>query len=323
MSKELTIQKPSSALAVMASRFNVEPAKLLSTLKSTVFKGASDDELLALVVVANEYGLNPLTKEIYAFPAKGGGIVPVISIDGWINRMNNNAAFDGIEFAEVFDKDKKPVCVTASIYRKDRSRPIKVTEYYAECRRNTEPWNTMPARMLRHKALCQCVRVAFGFGGVYDEDEAHDLMIRDVTPVVTSGPNLAGLPKAADAAAPATEPAPVQGNKSPVTPNGAQGDPAPVSAPAVMGVSTESAAHETKGEPETLTLDASPLTARDILRDAMVADHVTLTDLRAVTATAKLGKPDFSRVVEIPDDLVQTLLDNWQDVLTHCGKGGE
>lgn len=165
----------------MASRFSVEPAKLLSTLKSTVFKNASDDELLALVVVANEYGLNPLTKEIYAFPAKGGGIVPVVSIDGWINRMNSNAQFDGLEFEDVF-ADNKPVSTTATIWRKDRSRPVKITEYYSECKRNTEPWNQMPMRMLRHKALCQCVRVAFGFGGVFDEDEAKDIAMRDVTP---------------------------------------------------------------------------------------------------------------------------------------------
>ena len=45
-------------LSWLAGRFNVEPDKLLGTLKNTVFKGASNDELLALVVVANEYGLN-------------------------------------------------------------------------------------------------------------------------------------------------------------------------------------------------------------------------------------------------------------------------
>jgi hypothetical protein len=33
----------------MAAKINVDPGKLHQTLKSTVFKGASDDELLALV----------------------------------------------------------------------------------------------------------------------------------------------------------------------------------------------------------------------------------------------------------------------------------
>jgi alkylhydroperoxidase/carboxymuconolactone decarboxylase family protein YurZ len=52
----------------MASRCNVDPAKLHQTLKNTVFKGATDEEMLALVVTANTYGLNPLVRELFAFP---------------------------------------------------------------------------------------------------------------------------------------------------------------------------------------------------------------------------------------------------------------
>ena len=176
---QLAVNQPrASALAVMASQFSVEPQKLLATLKATVFKGASDEELLALVVVANSYKLNPLTKEIYAFPAKGGGIVPVVSVDGWTNMMNSHPQFDGLEHTFEHDDKGGLISCTAIIHRKDRNRPIKVTEYLSECRRNTEPWK-MEHRMLRHKALSQCVRVAFGFSGVHDEDEA-----RDITPEV-------------------------------------------------------------------------------------------------------------------------------------------
>jgi phage recombination protein Bet len=170
-------QQKIGAIAVMASRFNVEPAKLLSTLKNTVFRGASDDELFALVVVANSYGLNPMTKEIYAFPAKGGGIVPVVSIDGWLRIINDHPQMDGMEFEWERDSKGEPISCTAVIYRKDRSHPTKVTEYLSECKRNTEPWK-MANRMLRHKAVIQCGRVAFGFGGIYDEDEARDIISR-------------------------------------------------------------------------------------------------------------------------------------------------
>jgi phage recombination protein Bet len=163
----------------MASRFNVEPAKLHETLKNTVFKGASDSEMMTLVVVANEYGLNPLTKEIYAFPAKGGGIVPVVSIDGWIHLANSHPQMDGVDFEFAHDEGGKLVSCTCIIHRKDRSRPVKVTEYLAECRRGTEPWK-MEHRMLRHKALIQCSRVAFGFSGIVDDEEA--VSLRDVTP---------------------------------------------------------------------------------------------------------------------------------------------
>jgi phage recombination protein Bet len=161
-----------SALNLMSSKFSVEPAKLLETLKSTVFKGATNEELLALVVVANTYGLNPLTKEIYAFPAKGGGIVPVVSVDGWIRMVNDHPQMDGIEFSDTMENGEL-ISVTCRIYRKDRSRPTMVTEYTNECRRNTEPWK-MVHRMMRHKALIQCARVAFGFSGIQDEDEAKD-----------------------------------------------------------------------------------------------------------------------------------------------------
>lgn len=163
-------QSKTSALALMASRFSVEPDKLLGTLKATVFKGASNEELLALVVVSNAYGLNPLTKEIYAFPAKGGGIVPIVSVDGWINMMNSHPQFDGIDFEWQYDTSGIVVACTAVIYRKDRGRPVRVTEFVSECRRNTDPWK-MVNRMIRHKALIQGVRVAFGFSGIYDEEE--------------------------------------------------------------------------------------------------------------------------------------------------------
>jgi phage recombination protein Bet len=185
------------ALEVMADRCSVDPAKLLATLKATVFAKASDEEMLALVVVANEYRLNPFLKEIYAFPAKGGGIVPVISIDGWVKLVNQHPNLDGLEFEAQDSEDGSPYACTCRIFIKGRSRPVSVTEYYAECKRNTEPWNQMPRRMLRHKALIQAARVAFGFAGIQDEDEARgfDNARRvTVTSVETVRPDFGQLP---------------------------------------------------------------------------------------------------------------------------------
>jgi hypothetical protein len=58
------------------------------------------------------------------------------------------------------------------IYRKDRTHPTIITEYLEEVKRNTDPWNTSPCRMLRHRAIIQCARVAFSFTGIEDADEA-------------------------------------------------------------------------------------------------------------------------------------------------------
>jgi phage recombination protein Bet len=179
-----TASKPASALGLMAERCNVEPGKLHSTLKNTVFKGATDDELLALVVTANTYELNPLLKELYAFPKKGGGITPMVGVDGWLKIANRQPNFDGLE-VEVYGDGKTPTHATCEIFLKDRAHSVKITEYFEECKRNTDPWNQMPRRMIRNKAIIQAIRVAFGIGGIHDEDEAMDITEakpRNVTP---------------------------------------------------------------------------------------------------------------------------------------------
>ena len=168
-----------SAMMALAERCNVDPGKLTSALKETVFKGAKDSELLALVVVANEYRLNPFLREIYAFPNKGGGIVPVVGIDGWLRIINEHPQLDGMDVA-VSDDGSHATC---KIYRKDRTRPTIVTEFLDECRRNTDPWKQSPKRMLRHKVIIQCARIAFGFSGIYDEDDGALMrQERNVTP---------------------------------------------------------------------------------------------------------------------------------------------
>jgi phage recombination protein Bet len=172
-----------SLIATMAAKFNMEPKAFEATVRATVMpERHTNEQFAALMMVAKEYDLNPLLKEIYAFPAKGGGIVPIVSIDGWLNLMNSHPAFDGLE--TVFDDDENgnPVSCTCSIYRKDRSRPIVVTEYLSECYRNTDPWK-MKRRMLRHKTVIQCNRYAFGFSGIYDDDEGAKIAeMRDVSP---------------------------------------------------------------------------------------------------------------------------------------------
>lgn len=157
----------------LAAKLNMgDGAGLVETLKATAFKGqVSDAQMTALLVVANQYGLNPWTKEIYAFPDKNNGIVPVVGVDGWSRIINSHAQFDGMDFEQDAES------CTCIIYRKDRGHPIKVTEYMAECRRpNVGPWTSHPKRMLRHKAMIQCARIAFGYAGIYDQDEAERIV---------------------------------------------------------------------------------------------------------------------------------------------------
>lgn len=161
------IVSQTSSLAKALSIESTQPGELASVLKSTAFKGnVSDAQMIALLVVANQYKLNPWTKEIYAFPDRQNGIVPVVGVDGWSRIINSHDKFDGMDFEQ---NDESCTCI---IYRKDRSHPVRVTEYMAECRREVGPWKSHPRRMLRHKAMIQCARLAFGFVGIYEQDEA-------------------------------------------------------------------------------------------------------------------------------------------------------
>ena len=118
----------STALATLtnsfAARFGLgdNQKELIDTLKATAFKGGNvtDAQMTALMLVAQQYNLNPWLKEIYAFPDKGG-IVPIVGVDGWARIMNDHPQFDGMEFQQ---DDESCTCI---IYRKDRSHATKAT----------------------------------------------------------------------------------------------------------------------------------------------------------------------------------------------------
>lgn len=197
--------KPRTALEAMAARLEVSPATLQDTLTNTVFAACrSREEFVALVIVANTYGLNPLLKEIYAFPTKGGGITPMVSVDGWIRLMNTHPQHDSIEFEDHVDEAGNVYAIEATIYRRDRERPTKIIEYLVECKGNTQPWQKSPLRMLRHRALIQCARIAYGFSGLAS-DEGEAIEGGDLTP--TTLPSQQTLAQQLDDEIPAFEPA--------------------------------------------------------------------------------------------------------------------
>jgi phage recombination protein Bet len=181
----------------LAARLDMgDGTELINTLKQTAFKGqVSDAQMTALLIIANQYSLNPWTKEVYAFPDKNNGIIPVVGVDGWSRIINSHPEFDGMKFAQDAES------CTCIMYRKDRSHPVEVTEYMSECRRsNVGPWASHPRRMLRHKAMIQCARLAFGFGGIYDQDEAERIAEAEgVAPVKqTRNPQAAASQNAPD-----------------------------------------------------------------------------------------------------------------------------
>jgi phage recombination protein Bet len=176
----MTDAKPGTALALLAQRVAVEPAELEQTLMQTVFKGAKPAEFTMLVALANKYDLDPFAKEINAFAKSGGGIVPLVPIDGWLKVIHRHEDYAGMEtiYADemVEPSQKARRCyewVETRIYHKSTpDHPTVHREYIDEMYRDTGPWNTTTKRMLEWKSIIQTGRKAFGLAGIFDEDEA-------------------------------------------------------------------------------------------------------------------------------------------------------
>lgn len=175
------------ALQQISARLSIEPEKLKKSLISTVFSGkGTEEEFIAFISVCNQYELNPMTREIYAFPKQGGGIVPMVSADGWTKIITRHPNYKGHSFDESQEEvtvpgtsKKCPKWVSCTIKLKDGGE-VTVKEYFDECFRDTMPWKQMPHRMMRHKAKNQTGRDAFGISGIYDDDEGNDVTKGDL-----------------------------------------------------------------------------------------------------------------------------------------------
>ena len=159
---------------------------------------------MALLIVADQYSLNPFTREIYAYPDKHNGIVPVVGVDGWSRIINQHPQFDGMEFrasddiVEIEGAKPCPIWMECLMHRKDRKHPTAIREYLDEVYREpftgnkdgrsytiNGPWQSHTKRFLRHKAMIQAARLVFGFGGIFDPDEAQRIVEGQPDPLST------------------------------------------------------------------------------------------------------------------------------------------
>ena len=194
----------------LAAKYGVDKAKFYDSLVKVAFRqpasgdrknapaAISEEEMLALLLVCEQYDLNPFLKQIYAFKSKSGAIIPVVGIDGWVAILNHNRDYDGlsVRFSEKtitlkaierqydgrnaptvkeIDVEMPEMC-ECTIFRKGLTHPITIPEFAGEVFVPSSPvWRQYPKRMLRHKAVIQCARIAFGITGIYDEDEARNI----------------------------------------------------------------------------------------------------------------------------------------------------
>lgn len=133
--------------------------------------------ILALLRTSKQYQLDPLQEEVLLTQYDDSWQAS-ISVDAWIKLINRQPAFEGITFCESPETDQGlPIWMECTIYRSDRAIPITIREYLSEVKNESEIWKKMPRRMLRHRALQQCARLAIGIevksGGEKDSVNLH------------------------------------------------------------------------------------------------------------------------------------------------------
>jgi len=117
--------------------------------------------ILVLLRSMQSLHLDPLSEEIGLTQYEDGHWQVFITIEGCSKLLNQHPQFSGLLFNQADTLiDGVPEWIECSIYRRDRTVPTTVREYLMEVRGENAIWQKMPRRMLRHRALQQCVRLA-------------------------------------------------------------------------------------------------------------------------------------------------------------------
>jgi len=148
-------------IAITAKQLDLEEAELQAWIDLQVM--APKQTLLALLRLARTNNLDPLKEEVALALYEDCHWQAYITVQGYSKILNSHPAFDGISFTESLEKTNDiPIWMECTIYRKDRSLPTLIREYFEEVKSDQAIWQKMPRRMLRHRVMQQCARLAMG-----------------------------------------------------------------------------------------------------------------------------------------------------------------
>ena len=146
-------------LAKAATGLGIDEAELKAWIDLQIDVPAKT--ILTLLRMMQNLHLDPLLEEIGLAQYEDGQWHVFITIEGCAKLLNHHPQFNGLLFNQANTLiDGVPEWIECSIYRKDREVPTTVREYYIEVRGENAIWQKMPRRILRHRALQQCVRLA-------------------------------------------------------------------------------------------------------------------------------------------------------------------
>ena len=161
----------------------------INTIKRTVARGATDDELVMFLHLAKAYGLDPFAKDIWFIKDRTGTPIIMTSRDGYLKIANRDENYDGMDADVVYQGDKfnklkdgvehvyetknrgNPVGAYAMVYRKDRTRPVYVYAPFSNYFRDTKVWRQYPHAMILKVAEAMALKRAFSISGLVTREE--------------------------------------------------------------------------------------------------------------------------------------------------------
>jgi phage recombination protein Bet len=202
---ENEIVKVEQTDTVPAINYNQET---VDAVKHTIFKDATDAELLLFFHKCRTVGCHPLDKMI--IPSKfndgqgGKTVVFITTIDYFRSVAETTGLYDGQDEAVIeYDSDGNIVRATVNVYRKDISRPFvgvaNWSEFYPDNEKKVFQWKKMPIVMISKCAEAQAFRKAFPqkLNKLYAEeemDQAANTTVKTSTKTVLTQKTVAQIP---------------------------------------------------------------------------------------------------------------------------------
>lgn len=146
-------------------------------LKEMYFKGSSNSEFEAFLMLCKKTNLDPISKQIYAMKV-GGKVVTIVSIDGFRLVAERTKCYaPGREPTYIYDKNGRLFSATAYVKKLTADgtwHEVAASALLVEFeKKGNGIWQQMPHVMLAKCAECQALRRAFpnDLSGLYAKEE--------------------------------------------------------------------------------------------------------------------------------------------------------
>jgi phage recombination protein Bet len=160
---------PATTSAAVPATYDREKLQLIRDMCA---KGATDNEFLVMMELANRYQLDPFARQIWLVKYGDSPAQIFCGRDGYLAIAHRSGVFDGMDAGA--DKDAEgQLYGWCKVWRKDMSHPFEVRVYASEYSTGKNLWKDKPRTMIQKVAEAQCLRRAFSISASIPEGDRH------------------------------------------------------------------------------------------------------------------------------------------------------